>query len=273
MDERVTLSRQKLQTFLICRRRFQLRYLQQLPWPELPLSAEAEAAVERGQRFHKWLERYFLGLPVAVNTDEDKELQQWWTLFRRSGPPIPSGKRLVEPGLVVPIGRHLLTGRFDLLVMGEDSSGQPFAHIFDWKTGRPPEVGSLEQDWQTRLYLAMLAEGGQALQATPRALDPARIAITYWYVTDPAAAGTIAYSRAWHDQNWAEMEALVAAIDAEAARGVWPLTEDWNHCRLCAYQAYCGRQAAGRANQGPAATGFDDEGEPDLAAWLEPELP
>lgn len=270
MNETLTLSRHKLQTFLICQRRFQLRYLQHLPWPESPLSTEAEAAVERGQRFHRWLERHFLGLPVEVEANEDAELRRWWTVFERNGPLIPVGSHLVELGLTIPAGGHLLTGRFDLLVIGEDASGEPFAHVFDWKTSQPPQPGSLEQDWQTRLYLAMLAEGGRALHSGPRAPDPDHIAITYWYVTDPAAPRTIRYSQAWHDQNWAEIEALVASIDAQPAAGAWPLTSDWNHCRHCAYQAYCGRQAAGPAI---VATELDDEGEADVETWLEPEIP
>lgn len=272
MVETLTLSRQRLQTFLICQRRFQLRYLKQLPWPEAPLSQEAEAAVERGQRFHRLLERHFLGLPLASGAIEDAELQRWWTLFEQSGPALPAGRALAELSLTVPIGRHLLTGRFDLLVIGEDKSGQPFAHVFDWKTSRPPEEGQLPQDWQTRLYLALLAEGGHALSPGNRAPDPDHIAMTYWYVAEPAAPRTIRYNSAWHSQNWEEIEALVARIDAQLVAGDWPLTGNWDHCRYCAYQAYCGRQAAGQAGR---LTESADDSEPDsvVEEWLEPELP
>jgi CRISPR/Cas system-associated exonuclease Cas4 (RecB family) len=274
MNETLTLSRQRLQTFLICQRRFQLRYLKRLPWPESPLSQEAEAAVERGQRFHQLLERHFLGLPLAIDATEDAELQRWWILFAQSGPALPAGRALAELSLTVPIGRHLLTGRFDLLVIGEDESGQPFAHVFDWKTSRPPEEGQLPQDWQTRLYLALLAEGGRALSPANRAPGPDHIAMTYWYVTDPAAPRTIRYSQAWHTQNWAEIEALVARIDAQLATGDWPLTDNWDHCRHCAYQAYCGRQAAGQASPLVTETEYSDaEPDSEVEDWLEPELP
>ncbi|HEX6383804.1 MAG TPA: PD-(D/E)XK nuclease family protein [Anaerolineae bacterium] len=271
MDETLTLSRHKLQTFLICQRRFQLRYLERLPWPESPLSPAFEAAVEHGQRFHRLLEQHFLGLEVEPDAMEETELHRWWTLFEQSQLQIPHGRVLAELSLTVPAGRHLLTGRFDLLVTGEDeASGEPFAHVFDWKTGQPRAEDELRQDWQTRLYLAMLAEGGRALWPDGSAAAPDHIAITYWYAADPAAPCTIRYSQAWHKQNWAEIEALVAQIDGQLAAGDWPLTDDWSHCRHCAYQAYCNRQEAGQAEQR-----IDDDGELDTEAeeWLEPELP
>ena len=273
MNETMTLSRHRLQTFLICQRRFQLRYLKRLSWPESPLSREVEVAIERGQRFHQLLERHFLGLPPASGAIEDAELQRWWTLFEQSGPALPAGRALAEVSLTVPTGRHLLTGRFDLLVVGEDDSGEPFAHVFDWKTGQPPDESQLRQDWQTRLYLALLAQGGRALWPGNRAPGPDYIAITYWYVTDPAVPRTIHYSQAWHRQNWAEIETLVARIDAQLAAGDWPLTDNWDHCRHCAYQVYCGRQSAGQPGQPALQADADDHDEEDIETSLEPDLP
>lgn len=59
----MVFSRYKLLTFLACRRRFQLRYLVQQPWPDAPQADEWRLASERGLAFHKLLERHFLGLP------------------------------------------------------------------------------------------------------------------------------------------------------------------------------------------------------------------
>ncbi|MCA9971530.1 MAG: PD-(D/E)XK nuclease family protein [Anaerolineales bacterium] len=278
----LTLSRGKLADFLACRRRFQLRYLRQLPWPPAPPDERVETAVSRGQQFHQLVQRHFLGLPVDAAALPDAQLRRWWEAFLRYRPALPAGEPLVEISLTVPVGRHLLLGRFDLLIVGEQN-GAPFAHLFDWKTGRAQPPAALRDDWQTRLYLALLAEGGAALRpgsatlrpgsATLRpgsaTLRPEHINLTYWYASDPDTPRTIAYDAAWHARNWADIEAAVAQIDAELAAGVWPLTDDLAQCRVCAYQVYCGRQAAGAAAPEPDA----EPEPPDLPLLFEPELP
>jgi CRISPR/Cas system-associated exonuclease Cas4 (RecB family) len=154
----------------------------------------------------------------------------------------------------------VLNGRFDLLVLSSNT-----AHIFDWKTGQPRSEADLRHDWQTRLYLAMLAEGSAALGQT---LQPEQIAITYWYVNEPAAPRTIRYNQAWHTQNWADIQTVVSQINAALAENNWPLTEEWAHCRHCAYQSYCGRQEAGTTIAEPSEETADESG-----IALEPELP
>ena len=62
MENLLTLSQFKLVTFLACQRRFQLRYLQHLPWPATPLPKHVEERMQQGQDFHQLLERHFLGL-------------------------------------------------------------------------------------------------------------------------------------------------------------------------------------------------------------------
>lgn len=262
----LTLSRTKFAAFLACQRRFQLRYLRHLPWPDAPLSPQAALVMGRGQQFHQLLERHFLGLPVEMNEIEDGVVRGWWLAFQGSRSisslqsAISNHSSLPELTLTIPVAGHLLNGRFDLLLTNKQQ-----AHIFDWKTGRPQPEHRLRHDWQTRLYLAMVAESGVALGAR---FAPEQIAITYWYVSEPDAPRTIHYDAAWHEQNWAEIQQLVAQIEVQLAEGEWPLTEDWGECRLCAFQAYCGRQAAGTA----VATTDEDE-EVVIRLQLEPNLP
>jgi CRISPR/Cas system-associated exonuclease Cas4 (RecB family) len=270
MNETIVLSRNKLATFLACQRRFQLRYLERQAWPEAPLAELDEERLGRGQQFHQLLQRHFLGLKVETAAIEDRTLRGWWLAFEKHKPKLPNGRLLPELSLTIPISQHLLHGRFDLLVIGEEN-GLPFAHIFDWKTGRPPDEATLRHDWQTRLYLAMLAEGGQALWTNSPPFHPDHIAITYWYATAPDEPITIAYNRPWHERNWAELTAVVSQIEAQLAQGgLWPLTDDWSLCRMCAYQALCGRQGAGTA----VITLTDDVESDDLFEFvLEPQLP
>jgi hypothetical protein len=284
MDKSLTLSRHKLVTFLACQRRFQLRYRKELPWPAMPLGERAEAALTRGQQFHQLLERYFLGLAVDDADIKDVELGRWWSLFKRHEPALfknrgmqlANGRYLPEHRLTIPIDGHLLAARFDLLVVGQDeASGEAAVHVFDWKTGHPQAEAELRQDWQTRLYLAMMAEGGGALLEDGRSqqrpfLNPDNLDITYWYVSDAATPRTIRYNQAWHDRNWAELQATVAQIEQQLRQNDWPLTDDWSHCRMCAYQIYCGRQEAGTADL-PIDSEADDSAQQELQ--LEPDLP
>lgn len=235
MAERLTFSRAKLTAFLACQRRFQLRYREQLPWPLAPLDDKGEQARLRGERFHQLLHRHFLDLPITDEMIAGKTAARWWQTFKQQGPSLPAGRRFPELSLTVPIGSHLLTGRFDLLVLGDKET-----HIFDWKTdARPRDQAELTDDLQTRLYLALAVEGSAALE---QAVDPDHLSLTYWYVNEPAKSVTIAYNRQWHDSNWTDLRALVEEIDQQLSTTViLPLTDDLTECARCAYQIYCGR--------------------------------
>lgn len=273
MENRQTLSQYKLANFLACQRRFQLRSLRRLPWPASPLPERTEQVLQQGQAFHQLLERHFLGLKISPAAIEDGRIQQWWRAFQPHNPVQtlpPNARFLPETGLTVPLGNHLLYGRFDLLAIGEDEQNQPFAHVFDWKTGRPIAASELKTRWQTRLYLALLAEGGSAFWSQAVPLAPEQIRLTYWFVQEPDAPVTIGYSAAEHAANWAELQQIAAQLDAALALNTWPLTDDWSHCRECAYQIYCGRQGAGTA-----VPELDEAEEPDIPneQLLTPELP
>lgn len=266
MTIELTLSRRQLTDFLACQRRFQLRYLNRLPWPAAPTDDHLQQSLLQGQLFHQLLQRYFLGFPPDDDALGDERLRGWWQAFQTNGPNLPSGRRLTELTLTVPIGRHLLTGRFDLLVLGQNQ-----AHIFDWKTeARPRPETQLRADLQTRLYLALLAEGSKALVAPAPPVSPEQIAMTYWYANDPTKSVTIPYSQAQHDQNWAELQAAVSTIEHRLQDPtIWPLTDNLNECARCAYQVYCDRQVAVALLTEP-----DDEDDLPVTNWqLEPEIP
>lgn len=273
MNNRQTLSQYKLANFLACQRRFQLRSLRRLPWPTSPLPERTEQVLQQGQDFHQLLERHFLGLNISQAGVEDGRIQQWWQTFQAHNPlrTLPANVRfLPETGLTVPLGNHLLYGRFDLLAIGQDEADRPCAHVFDWKTGRPIAAAELQTRWQTRLYLALLAEGGSAFWPQTVPLAPEQIRLTYWFVQEPDAPVTIGYSAAEHAANWAELQQIASQLDEAFAADSWPLTDDWSQCRECAYQIYCGRQGAGTA-----VPELDEAEEPTIPneQLLTPELP
>jgi hypothetical protein len=238
MSDMIVLSRGKLAAFQACPRRFYLRYQRQMAWPAPPLDGTTAVAIQQGAQFHQLLQRRFLDLPLADDLAADEQLADWHAIFQRHGPKLPpDGRRYVEFTLTAPLGDCLLTGRFDLLLLTADR-----AHIYDWKTERRPRSAvALREDLQTRLYLALLYEGASALDVD---LPPEKIQLTYWYVHAPDSPVTFTYSAAWHSENWAYLQRLAAQVAAAQRADQWPLTDNWEECRRCAYAAYCGREGS-----------------------------
>lgn len=247
----LTLTQGSLADFAACRRRFELRYLSHLPWPAAVFDENHDEGRARGIAFHQMVHRHFLGLPAAAASGDAPAIDLWWDRFRQFEAGLPSGRRLPELTLTVPVGSRSVSGRFDLLILAPER-----AHIYDWKTEtRPRTPEQLRQSGQTRLYLALAAAGLAALGA-PR--PPRAISLTYWYASDPEASATIGYDEAEHRRAWRELEAVVAELERLAAGdGPWPLTDDQDACGRCAYQLFCRRFP----------------GTVDLSAWQEAEAP
>jgi hypothetical protein len=227
MDETLTFSFSRLATYLACQRRFQLRYLDKLAWPVPTSDPDREEPILLGQAFHQMMHRHFLGLSVADQLEAKPALRLWWERFVSSGPTLPAGKRLPEITVTAPLlGGHVLTGRFDLVIIDQDKM-----HLFDWKSDRKILTRSdLKNDLQSRVYLALAAEGASALG---REVKPEQIALTYWNVNDPEHAILIGYNQAEHDRNWRFLVELAGRIERQ---GHFPLTEDLNECRRCLFQ-------------------------------------
>jgi hypothetical protein len=262
MAEPLTLTSQHLATFLDCRRQFQLRYRQRFPWPARPQDEEQQLAVERGLQFHQMAHRHFLGLPVAP-PGADPLLAEWWQRFVATGPVLPPGQRLPELTVTVPLGRRLLSGRIDLLVLGENA-----AHIFDWKTGPLPDEATLRSDWLTWLYPALVVAAGPALHPSAQPVRPEHISLTYWSAVAPAAPLRLAYDAATHEYVWQQLLAVAAELDdLDREPDIWPLTRELSICSACRYRVLCGRQFV------PAQPGASRIAEEPPVYNLEPDLP
>lgn len=231
-----TFTQTALRTYQLCPYRFRLRYIERTPWPTFPPEPAAEEAMERGRRFHEWVQQHFLGLDVSGQVGvAGADLARWWQVFRTAGPDLAAyPRRYPEAGLSVPLGRYRLAARYDLLAVGAGMT-----RAIDWKTGRslpPPAV--LATDIQTRVYLYVLAAGRAAYSGDP-ALAPGALDLLYWHPQGPREA-LIAYSAAQRDQDRFFLEALVAEIAAQAS-GEMPRVEDEAACAACAYASLCGR--------------------------------
>jgi CRISPR/Cas system-associated exonuclease Cas4 (RecB family) len=227
-----------LSTYLTCQRQFQLRYVNRLAWPDSYIDEQIEGARNLGDRYHQMIHRALLGFQMEPMPDDDPKLGLWLSRFLTWSESLPSGQRLVEFNLTVPIASHYLSGRLDLLIVSEDE-----AHIFDWKTTvHPPDRASLWQEMQTRLYLALVSEGGGAIG---KAFDPANISLTYWYPLEPPLQVRLEYDQEKHKENWAILNDVAAGIDWLMNQdSSWPKTANLDSCRRCPYQILCGRQVS-----------------------------
>ena len=240
------LSRGRIETFRACQRRFQLRYLEQLPWPTLPAADALAEAARRGQAFHQLLAQHFLGFPTEVR--EDENLEAWWKTFQRVGPQLPDGERLTEITLTVPFGSQRLTGRFDLIIKTPDH-----LYLYDWKTERQPRASHfLKRDWQTKLYLYLAVAGSGALGG--QTYRPEQVSLSYWFVAAPERPVTFHYTQAEHDAQRAALTDLIGQLERNLSLDdtPWPLTNNLSLCKRCAYQIYCGRAEAAESAE-PAA--------------------
>ncbi|MCL6754594.1 PD-(D/E)XK nuclease family protein [Nostoc sp. CCCryo 231-06] len=167
------LSQGQLNLLEVCPRKFQHTYLEQLNSPSNP---EQEERQTLGSRFHLLMQQREMGLPIDSFLQADAKLQSWMLAFADAAPEIltPASDnqtfRESEHYRTLQVQHYLLTVVYDLLIADNQQ-----AQILDWKTyPKPPNKRNLESNWQTRLYLYVLAETSDYL--------PENISMTYWFV-------------------------------------------------------------------------------------------
>lgn len=229
-------SQSSLQDYLDCARRFQLRYLMQQEWPAPaaePL-AEAEQADLLGKRFHRLVERYWLGLPIE-RAQLEEPLRGWWEAFLQNPIPDLPPKRRPEVHTSAVLHGQRLIAAFDLLAYTSGSE----AVIVDWKTSkrRSPRQW-LERRMQTILYPLMLVESAPRLLGY--AIKPEQVRLIYWFANAPSEIEVIQYSAERHTQA---QKLVATTLDRLLATDetIWPLTTNEMHCRLCQYRSLCNR--------------------------------
>jgi len=244
-----------------------MQYIEHLDWPEPPESAESYAAREIGEEFHRLMQRHFLGFSEGLEGAIHESIADLWATFKQSGPSIPDGSYLPELQLTVPLGNHQLTGRIDLAVIGSER-----ITMFDWKTGRPPLLESeLAESMQTRVYLALMTEGGQAIGVS---LPAESLSLSFWYTRQPERMPTFTYDSHRHEKSWNELEAIATDIDLLLASSTaWPLADDLALCSRCPYNQLCQRTPAQQLNAYSEQPSREEDEELREPVFLEPPLP
>ncbi|MEY3297460.1 MAG: hypothetical protein RLZZ597_720 [Cyanobacteriota bacterium] len=244
----VTLTQGHLKLLERCPRRLQYTYLDQLAAPEDPDRLERQ---RWGTRFHLAMQQRELGLTLdpllAQNPDLaeaihalEEQAPHWFG--PTSDPQEPELLRQSEHRRSLAWEGYELTVVYDLLRLTAHS-GQ----IVDWKTyrQRPPKA-QLAQDWQTRLYLYVLAE------TTP--LEPDQISMTYWFIPPPAGSNprqadrlgqiTITYSSHKHRTTARHLRRLTGYLNELLATPHFPKVDEVQECARCPYALRCQRAEA-----------------------------
>lgn len=203
------LSQAHLNLLETCPPQFQRIYLEQLA---SPLSPEQQEKLNWGNQFHRLMQQRQLNLPIEPLLAADEQLQQAISsLIKVMADKEKSGESFwqeAEHCRTFKLGNYLLTVIYDLLRIEGDH-----AEIFDWKTYlQPEEPEKLANNWQTRLYLYVLAETANFL--------PEQISLTYWFVKVPKVPQnlTFKYSRKQHKKNKKDLTDLLSLLDRGLSR-------------------------------------------------------
>jgi hypothetical protein len=245
-NELLRLSQAHLNLLETCPRKFQHTYLEQLKSPANPQHEENQTL---GSRFHLLMQQREMGLPIASILEADSQLQTWMSNFANAAPEIltpnnPQTFRDSEHYRTIKIDQYLLTVVYDLLIADNQQ-----AQILDWKTyPQPPSKRTLEQNWQTRLYLYVLAETSAYL--------PQNISMTYWFVQSKGEPQNIRfdYNHIKHQQTAKQLHQLLhqltSWLSAYQNKELFPqIPPNSSACNYCDFATACQRTQAREAYQ------------------------
>ncbi|BAZ53514.1 hypothetical protein NIES4103_61920 [Nostoc sp. NIES-4103] len=233
------LSQGHLNLLEACPRKFQHTYLEQL---NSPLNPEHEERQTLGSRFHLLMQQREMGLPIEGFLEADTQLQSWMAGFANAAPEIltPANDKQTfresEHYRTLQVQNYLLTVVYDLLIADNQQ-----AQILDWKTyPQPPTKRKLEQNWQTRLYMYVLAETSEYL--------PENISMTYWFVQSEGRPKNIKfnYSTNQHQQTAKKLNQLLNQLTLWLERyqenEPFPQVRDGHKvCEYCNFATRCDR--------------------------------
>jgi hypothetical protein len=182
-----------------------------------------------------------LGLPVELLVEEDAQLQHWVAALVDAASdvltPDPRTFRDAEHSRTLNFQGYVLTVIYDLLIEDETS-----AQILDWKTyPKPKDRRRLARDWQTRLYLYVLAQTSDYL--------PEQLSMSYWFVKSQPRPQSLkfTYSEAQHEKTTQDLTKLLTQLTGWMQRYqedhiAFPqIAESTGSCRDCTYAVRCQR--------------------------------
>ncbi len=241
-------SQRNLQDYVDCRRRFQLRYLDQLAWPAIEVEPmiEQERRLQAGAAFHRMVQRYLVGVPaeslsalVESEGQNNRDLKRWWQNFLGFSGIVPEENVLVEGVLSARIVSYRLLAKYDFICWEVDGAVARVT-IFDWKTSqqRPPRQWQVER-LQTRIYPYLLVQAGPQILGVDK-LSPEQVEMVYWFTEFPQEPHRFVYSSEQYQLDHEYLTGLVSEIEGLPEED-YQLTSDESKCKYCTYRSLCDR--------------------------------
>jgi hypothetical protein len=194
------ISQRHLKILETCPRQFEYTYCDRLT---LPISPTQQSKAQLGSDFHWLMHQRELGLPIEPILARSTQLNTWMQAMLQTAPELfetdPQTWRESEHVRTLEIDNYLFTAIYDLLILQPER-----ADIIDWKTYPLPRYKKdLDLEWQTRLYLYLLAETSDYV--------PKQIAFTYWFIqsTPKPKSVKINYTLKQHRQTKLDLLALL----------------------------------------------------------------
>lgn len=239
------ISQGQLNLLETCPRKFQHVYLDQFVSPIAPEQFER---MSWGSRFHLLMQQREMGLPIQ-QVNEEADLQSRLQAFLQFQPALfdstPTQSRYSEHLVTLEYEGFLLTVIYDLLILEEQQ-----AQILDWKTyPRPLDRHRLASDWQTRLYLFVLASA---------VYSPAQLSMTYWFVQGadsnpetPPQSLQFPYTTELHQQTQQDLAQLLHQWQGwlqAYQHGEWlpQVAIESGRCNFCQFAVRCQRLEGAR---------------------------
>ncbi len=240
LPENFYFSQNKLQDYIDCPRRFELKHILKQEWPAIRSEPvrEIEHHQQLGNQFHLFIQQFFNGLSSESIQKQtaDPVLLNWWRSFELFSKTIHYEKAYPELQISAQIGAFRFYGVIDLLTT--DKSGNIV--IYDWKTNQiKPSRATLNQKIQTRLYRLMAALN-YARFYKDGPFSPDTIRMEYWYVNDPAATMVFPYNESLFLSDQSDLLQLIESIH-RTEKGEFLKTEDEKRCKFCNYRSLCAR--------------------------------
>ena len=228
-----------------CPRQFQHTYLDGLG---SPTSLEQQERLSSGSRFHLLMQQRELGLPIDDLVKGDEQLQTWMNAFAGAATeiltPVDGEFRESEHCRTLQVQEYLLTVIYDLFIARTNT-----CQILDWKTyPKPQDRRKLAQNWQTLLYMYVLAETSEYL--------PEQISMTYWFVQsdDKPQSLTFTYSNTLHQQTEKKLNSLLSQLTNwlkryEIGEQFPQVSEGSKTCDYCQFISRCEGRSTKRSDR------------------------
>jgi len=237
---RFSYSAKKIQDFIDCERRFELRYILNQSCPAITSEPilEIESNIKKGNEFHYLVHQFFSGVPEKTlrETIHDDIMIKWFDNFLSFYKTLKVKSIFSEFPLNAQIGENKLTAVYDLIYLNENEE----VGIIDWKTSKYiPKKTTLALKVQSILYPFILHEVSDEFLPGSH-FPPEKISMRYWYPASPEDDFVFPYGHAVHEDNRVFLENIFSEIQ-EKKIGKFELTKDEKKCGFCPYRSLCSR--------------------------------